>query len=63
MLEVIVTGNRVRVLVGGNPVVDYTDDQVPMKRGGNIFLQMTPGTRVTQYRNIAIKEMKLEKKR
>lgn len=54
-LEVLVTGNRVRVLVKGKVVVDYTD-QVTMK-AGRIFLTMTPGTRTMKFRKIEIKDL------
>jgi len=55
-MEVIVSGNRVRVLINGKSVVDYTDNP-PIKRGG-IQFNLNPGTRTMRLRKIEIKELK-----
>jgi len=47
--------NRVRVLVKGKLVVDYTDE-APLKRG-RVMLRMRLGTRTMRYRKMAINEL------
>jgi WD40 repeat protein/serine/threonine protein kinase len=55
LLEVILTGNRVRVLVKEKRVVDYTDEQA-MAREGSIVLVKWSGTTTAKFRKMEIKE-------
>src|SRR5262249_10988344 len=53
-LEVIVSGNRVRVLVNRKLVVDYTDT-APVPRQGRIMLAKRDLTTVAKFRKVEIK--------
>ena len=56
LLEVILTGNRIRVLVKEKLVVDYTDEEA-MIRAGRIMLVKWAGTTMAKFRKMEIKEL------